>query len=113
MKRESKKNKSALKFDKGKPDLSLIPYEGLEEMAKVLMYGEKKYGRWNWKGKLNYSRLISAALRHLHKFNSGIDVDKESGELHLAHAACNLMFLLYFLKNNIKDIDDRNSSSIN
>ena len=104
------KAQKALKFDKGKPDLSLIPYEALEELAKVLMYGEKKYGRWNWKKKLNYSRLTSAALRHIHKFNSGIDRDDESGELHLSHAACNLFFLIYFLKNKIKDIDDRISA---
>lgn len=98
------------KFDEGKPSLDLIEYEFLEELAKVLDYGASKYGRANWKHGLKYSRIISAAMRHLHKFNAGIDLDEETKLSHLAHVAANLMFLLYY-QNHKKEMDDRYESS--
>lgn len=99
--------KSGTKHDNGKPQLDLLPMEALEEISKVLTFGLQKYSKDNWKGGLEYSRLIAAALRHIYKFNSKIDTDDESGENHIAHAACNLMFLLYFIRQNRKDLDDR------
>ncbi len=94
------------KFDQNKEPLDLIPYEALVEMGKVLALGRDKYGRANWAQGINYSRLIAATMRHLGQFNSGEDLDKESGVSHVAHAACNLMFLLWFIKHNPK-LDDR------
>lgn len=95
------------KFDAEKPDLSLLPYEALEEISKALMFGAKRYGRNNWKKKIEYTRLISAAMRHIGKFNSGQDLDDESNLNHLSHACCNLIFIISYMKNNIKDNDDR------
>jgi hypothetical protein len=43
---------------------------------------------------MNWSRYYGAALRHLNKWNSGVDVDDESGLPHLAHAGCCIAFLL-------------------
>jgi len=97
-----------IKHDSEKPDLSLIPYEALEEVARALMFGEKTYGRWNWKKGMKFSRLISATMRHIGQFNKGEDNASDTNLSHLAHAICNLMFMLYFIKNNNKEFDNRN-----
>lgn len=93
--------KKMMKFDKGKPDLSMIPYEFLEEVAQVLMYGEKKYLRDNWQIGSDWSRAMSAAERHLKKYWWVADNDDESDLSHLAHAACNILFLIYYKRHKI------------
>lgn len=94
------------KFDGGKPDLSIIPYEAMEGVSAALMYGEKKYGRFNYKNGIEYTRLISAALRHLYKFLQGVDIDDESGLNHIDHALANLA-MLKFMMINKKEMDNR------
>lgn len=85
----------------------------LDEVGKVLAHGAKKYGRDNWKlaegGKEQL--YIDALHRHINAFQQGQYTDKETDLHHLAHAACNLMFLYYFSKTklrdtNIKDLED-------
>lgn len=95
-----------VKYDQGKPDLSMIPYEALEEIAKVLMFGASKYDKNNWKKGINSTRLAGAALRHLGKWCDGIDVDSESNLSHLSHAATNLLMLIWTMKNK-PEVDDR------
>lgn len=94
------------KFDKGKAQLSLVPLAALEEEAKVFEFGAAKYGRDNYKAGMDYSRLIDAALRHINAFNSGEDLDPESGLSHLGHARCCLAMLLYY-KAKGKGTDNR------
>lgn len=107
-KKENKRleQEKGLKFDGDKPDLSLLPREALEEISKVLMQGELKYGRYNWKKGISYNRLLAAALRHIHKFIDGEDTDEETKTLHVANAACNLMFIIYMYQHR-KELDDR------
>lgn len=83
-----------IKHDQGKPPLSLIPKESLWEIGRVLEFGAKKYSPYNWRKGFDYSRLISAAMRHISQFNDGEDIDSETKLSHLAHAICCLMFLL-------------------
>jgi hypothetical protein len=90
------------KHDNGKPDLSLLPFKALEDVARVMMFGAKKYGRDNWKLGFDEQRLVSAALRHLGAHTEGVELDEESGQSHLAHAACNLLFLIWLKKNGEK-----------
>lgn len=53
-------------------------------------------GRDNWKQLDNQrQRYFAAAMRHLTQWQSGKILDEESGQHHLAHAACNLLFLLW------------------
>lgn len=94
------------KFDSEKAPMDLLPYESLEEIAKVLAAGEKKYGTANWTGGIEMRRLISASMRHLGQFNSGEDFDEETGTLHLANSACNLLFAIWMYKNR-PDLDNR------
>ncbi len=99
-------NKEGLKFDGGKPDLTLLPRGPLWEIAKVLMFGETKYGRNNWKNGIQMTRLLAAAQRHIQQFQDGENKDKETNTLHLANACANLMFAMWMLENK-PDYDNR------
>lgn len=81
------------KFDTGKPQLSLLPRGGLESASRALEFGLKKYGRDNWRGGFNDSRLIDASLRHLTAFMNGERTDEESGLSHIDHALFSLMVI--------------------
>jgi hypothetical protein len=81
---------SAIKHDQEKIDLSFISLTLMEEVAKVRTFGAKKYSRGNW----------------LKAFNSGQDLDPESGLSHIAHAVCCLEHLLNDIKNHPQN-DDR------
>lgn len=98
---------SGKKFDTGKPRMSLIPNLALKEIAKVLTFGAKKYDSHNWRKGLNYSRVMDALLRHLGEFMDGENLDPETGLSHIAHAACNAIFLLTFILEERTDLDDR------
>jgi hypothetical protein len=74
--------------------MELLPTAPLRAISEVLTFGAKKYAAHNWRGGLEYSRLIGAAYRHLSAFNDGEDKDPESGLSHLAHLGCCVMFLL-------------------
>lgn len=95
-----------LKFDQDKPPMDLIDNDYLVELAKVLGFGARKYAAHNWRGGINYSRLIAAAYRHLGAINSGEDIDSESGLSHTGHLACCVMFLNSMMLHR-KDLDDR------
>ena len=84
----------AKKHDLGKPPLNLIPGGPLNQIAMVLAHGAQKYGAYNWREGFHWGRLTSAALRHIHAWNDGEDLDPETGLSHLAHASCCLLFLL-------------------
>ena len=93
---------SAKKFDKGKTRWDLLPWREVEEIVSVLAYGAGKYGANNWKRGLDWDRLFSAAIRHLQAAKCGEKPDPESGFSHLSHAACNLLFMMYFDKEKME-----------
>lgn len=101
----------AVKFDSGKLDWSLMPLDSVEEILKVLEFGKKKYAAWNWSsnGGFVYSRVFNSLLRHLFAWFRGEDNDPETNLSHLAHAGCNILFLIYFVKhkNKYPNNDDR------
>lgn len=85
-----------IKADAGKPRLSLVPTEIINQIARVREYGINKYpngGPNNWK-KVELDRYRDAAYRHLLAYIANPKgVDEESGLPHLAHLACNVAFL--------------------
>ena len=102
--------KEAVKHDDGKPDWSLVPFESLEGMVKVLEFGAKKYAGWNWttNGGFPYMRVMRSCLRHLFAWSRGEDIDPESGLSHIHHAMCNLLFISHYIGNKEKyNKDDR------
>jgi hypothetical protein len=94
------------KYDQEKPDFSLIDAEWLEEVAKVMTFGKKKYAAHNWRAGFSISRSLSAGLRHLWAVVRGEDYVPESGLSHLAHLSCCAMFAYWHLKHR-RDLDDR------
>jgi hypothetical protein len=88
--------KDGKKYDQGKLPWHLLPIEPIEKAVDVLDYGQKKYGDNTWQGLSDFeNRYYSALLRHLFAWKRGEIFDKESGKSHLAHAFCNVMFLLW------------------
>ena len=87
-----------VKYDSEKPRMDLLQLEVEKELAKVLTYGLKKYPNLdNWKNVNNAeSRYFAALLRHLTAWQSGEELDAESGLSHLAHAGTCLHFMIYF-----------------
>ena len=94
------------KHDSSKIRMDLLSPIALEEIAKVMTFGAKKYGDNNWRNGLAWSRVIGALLRHVFAFIRGEDLDPESGLSHLSHAGCCLMFLLEYTKTH-PELDNR------
>lgn len=83
------------KFDSEKPRFSLIPQGTLQPVIRVLEFGARKYSENNWRYVPGaHVRYFDAAHRHLDAYWRGELTDSETGESHLAHAICCLMFLL-------------------
>ena len=96
-----------LRYDNEKNRLDLISPIFIEELGKVLTYGANKYAPNNWRFTgMDWSRCIGSLKRHLNEFEKGIDIDPESGLSHLAHIACNVMFLVEYNKTH-PELDDR------
>lgn len=96
-------SKTGEKFDTGKLPMSLLPFESLEEISKVLDYGAKKYAPNNWQLVPDaVRRYEDALLRHFSAYKRGEEVDPESGLKHLSHMACNALFLVWFELNKNK-----------
>ena len=101
-----KMQEQGTKFDNDKPQMDLLPFDTLEEVAKVLTFGARKYAPYNWAKGMKYSRLIAACLRHFFKWCKGDEHDPETGLSHLHHAICCLMFLSEYQRMNVGE-DDR------
>ena len=104
----SKVTTIAVRDDSGKTNWSLMPFEALEEINKVLEFGATKYAANNWQEGtgFKYSRVLNSLLRHVFAFMRGEDKDPESGLSHMAHAGCNVLFILYYLKNKARYAND-------
>ena len=93
-----------LKFDEGKPNLSLIPPLWNAMLARVLEYGLKKYYKDSWKEfTLQKAKddLIPAAMRHLDAYRDGEYISEE-GLPHLSQTAWNCLVLLWHEEKNRK-----------
>ena len=93
----------AIKYDKDKPKMSLLPPKALRGIAEIMTYGAKKYNPHNYKlGKgLDWDQMYSACLRHMNAWNDGEDIDPESGRPHLYHAGCCLVMLIDLVDSKI------------
>lgn len=94
------------KNDSGKSPMGLLPRYSLEQVAEVLGFGAGKYGKSNWRSGIAVQRNLDAALRHIYAANECEDCDPESGLPHLAHAVCDLLFVIETLRAH-PECDDR------
>lgn len=89
-----------VKYDDKKITWSLLPWEPLKEVVKVLMFGAKKYSVDNWKKVPDAEdRYWDATMRHILAIKAGEILDPESKMPHFAHATCCLLFLGWFQLN--------------
>lgn len=85
------------KDDGGKLPWDLLPWESTEAVVAVLRSGAGKYAADNWKHVPDARRrYFAAAIRHLVARWRGEVIDPEFGHPHLAHAACCVLFMLWF-----------------
>ena len=100
-------SKESVKYDDAKLAWNLLPMDSVEDVVRILNFGAKKYDAHNWrKTGFNWTRIFNSCMRHLMAWIRGEDNDPESGLNHLAHAACNLLFLLEFTRTH-PELDDR------
>ncbi|MEO9257050.1 MAG: dATP/dGTP diphosphohydrolase domain-containing protein, partial [Crocinitomicaceae bacterium] len=97
---------SALRYNSNKLRWSLVDFDALEDMVKVLDFGSKKYADNNWKKGLKTTEIFESIMRHLSAYMRGEEFDLESGLPHTGHILCNAMFLSYMEKYK-KDFDTR------
>lgn len=121
--------KGGVKFDHGKPRLSLIDPKWLLELleaqtkepelrtdllpismivavARILTIGANKYAERNWEAGMTWSRAYDASGRHILQWGAADTTDKDTRLNHLWHAACNLAFLIEW-ETTHPDLDDR------
>lgn len=89
-----------------KLQLGLIPFSFAGETALAMTDGKYKYGAHNFVFGARASVYIDAALRHIWRYESGQDVDPESGVSNLAHAAACMAILFEAQSNGVLN-DDR------
>lgn len=95
------------KDDEGKLEWDLVPMKEMEEVVRVLMHGEAKYGKDNWQGvKDARRRYLNAAFRHLVAAMKGETKDKDSELDPLAHAVCSILFAMHFGKEKRSNDDN-------
>lgn len=111
MESEQSGTEKGLRYNKGKLPYHLLPEDAVAEVVKVLAQGAEKYADWNWARGLKWDSETAASLhRHLAAWKRGEDFDEESGQHHMAHVACNALFLLHYHLTG-KGEDDRYSYS--
>jgi len=76
-----------------KTDLTRIPPKALGPIARAIETGDAKYSEGDWIERDSRDD-VRAALGHIFEFIGGRDIDEESGEHVLAHAAARLLFIL-------------------
>ena len=86
----------AIRDSDGKTRWDLLPYDALDEIAKVLTDGANQYGDRNWEKGFPWTAVFASLMRHTSAWMLGEDLCPKSGRPHLAHAGCNVLFLLTF-----------------
>lgn len=98
---------------KGQKDerFDLLPFDALEEVARVYGMGAKKYEPDNWLKGYSWRLSLGALLRHVGRWAIGEDRDLESGLHHLAHAAWHCLTLITFDRRRL-GTDDRGKPTL-
>lgn len=91
--------KSALRFNEGKPKWTLVHFESLIPLVRVLEYGAKKYAPYNWQKPMSRMDILDSMQRHMAKLIDGEENDEESGLPHVGHILANAMFYSFHVTN--------------
>lgn len=102
----------AMRSNKGKVQWSLVDFDSLEDMVRVLEFGAKKYDLDNWKKGLPMKQQCESVARHLFALMKGEVNDPETGLPHWAHIQCNAMFMAHTMKHHQEHDNLPHSSSV-
>lgn len=86
----------ALRYNEGKLKWSLVHFESLTPLVRVMMYGAKKYAPDNWKNGMSKRDILDSLMRHVAALADGQEIDPESEELHIGHIMANAMFWQFY-----------------
>ena len=89
----------------------LIPFDALDELARVYGTGAEKYDDDNWLKGYRWRLSVGALFRHVARWMMGESYDRETGLHHLAHAAWHC-FALFVYETRKLGTDDRHPSSL-
>lgn len=98
---------TGLKYDTGKPDMSLIPTAAALEEAAVWSYGKAKYSQFQWHKGITYGKILAAMERHLVLLKAGADYDYENKLHNAAAIRCGAAMLIQFTLEDRFELDDR------
>lgn len=98
---------TGIKDSKGKTRWSLVPFDALEPVVRVLEFGAKtKYAPDNWKYVKEKASYGDAIIRHWQKyFIENEEFDLESDQSHLAHIICDALFLIWDRQQSTEPFD--------
>lgn len=85
----------SLRYNTGKPQWTLVDFESLEPLVRVMEFGANKYARENWKKGLVLDQILESLARHLFALMKKEVVDPESMCEHIGHIMANAMFYKY------------------
>ena len=88
------------RFNEGKPQWHQLHFKSLLPLIRVMEYGEKKYGKDNWRKGQDIPSLCDCAMRHLTAFMDGEELDPESGVSHIGHIMANCMMIVYNMESD-------------
>jgi len=102
-----------VKYDAAKNRWSLLPKGTIDVVLRVLEFGAKKYAPDNWiRVPDAKTRYYDAMMRHMDAWWRGEKLDPETLESHLGHAACCLLFLMWFeINGDRNECNDTNSKT--
>jgi len=86
--------------------MELLPPKALMALSEIYARGAEKYDDYNYLRGYDWSLAYGAMQRHLNLWQSGEDIDSESGKHHLLHAAWHALTLWTFQQEEL-GTDDR------
>lgn len=96
----------AKKNDVGKLRWDLLPPFPMMKLVEVYSMGAGKYGDYNWRKGMAWSRIFAAMMRHAWNWWAGQKNDPVDGQHHLASVAWAALTLMQYEVDQTK-FDDR------
>ena len=103
---EKSKITQGLRYNEGKVRTDLLPFDVMWYISEVLQAGAKKYADRNWELGMSWMIVVGCLMRHLIKFATGNDIDKETNIPHIDLVMFNAVMLSRFFRKH-KQFDDR------